>query len=188
MTSPNPPRLDPAQWLEAYGDYLYQYAFKRLRSAEAAEEVVQDTFFAALRSRDQYSGAGAERAWLLGILKRKVIDVFRARSRVKTVSVEEQNVDITELLFSQNGHWKVRGQGQVPTPDRASQNAELWAAFEACLEVLPRRQADVFAMREVDGLKSEEICKELDITPSNLWVLLHRARLSLANCLKSKDV
>ena len=173
---------DPSRWVDEYGDFLYRFAMSRLRSPEAAEEVVQETFFAALKALDQYAGRGAERAWLLGILKRKVVDVIRQRSRSKTVA--DDGDDLSEQLFDQKGSWRSDPRVFGPRPAAALESAEFWDAFRNCLETVPQRQADAFALRELDGKPGEEVCKDLEITPSNLWVLLYRARMRLANCMK----
>lgn len=179
--------LDPAGWLARHGDYLFRYAMIRLRGAEAAEEVVQETFVSALRAKDQYSGRGAERAWLLGILKRKIIDAVRARRRESARGgAEEEGFDPTAALFDQTGHWRQHPASFELPPEADLERAEFWAAFRACLGSIPQRQADLFALREIDGLSTEEICKELAITPSNLWTMLHRARVALARCLKPR--
>ena len=178
--------LDPAQWVNRYGDYLFQYALKRLRSTESAEEAVQETFVAGLRYRDQYAQRGEERAWLLGILKRKIVDVVRARARQKTFDVADDDHDISNVLFDHRGRWKGDPRICGCAPHQRLESQEFWEAFRSCLEGLPPRQADVFSLRELDAKSSEEVCKDLEITPSNLWVLLHRARLRLAHCLKSR--
>ncbi len=58
--------------------------------------------------------------------------------------------------------------------------------FEGCLGTLPELQAEVFSLRVMDDVKSEEICKVLSISSTNLWVLLHRARALLRACLEAK--
>ena len=176
--------IDPERWVDEYGDYLYRYAMSRLRSPQAAEEVVQDTFYAALKSRQQYAGRGVERAWLLGILKHKIVDVIRGRSKLETGA--DATDDITVRLFDQRGNWREDPRVFGPQPGDALERQEFWDTFRLCLDTAPQRQADVFALRELEKKSSEEICKELQISPSNLWVLLHRARLHLANCMKSR--
>ena len=179
-------RLDPSQWVDAYGDYLFRYARSRLRDPEASEEVVQETFVAGLKGADQYSGRGSERAWLLGILKRKVIDHVRRRSRAAVGSQREFGDDLTEQLFDHTGHWKNDPRIFGENPGAALESNEFYRALQSCLDALPSGQADVFTLREVEGEKSADVCKVLGITPSNLWVLLHRARLRLATCMKQK--
>ncbi len=174
--------LDPATWVESYGDSLYRYALSRLRNAEAAEEVVQDTFVAALAAVDQFSGKGAEGAWLLGILKRKIVDFVRARNRNTSATDDE---DPTNLLFDEKGNWRSDPRIFGTQPEALLQRAEFWQILRQCLSGLSQRQADVFTLREMEGISSETICKELDLSSSNLWVLLHRARLRLSACMKS---
>ncbi len=177
--------LNPAAWVDEHGDYLYRYAISRLREGEAAEEVVQETFVAALRHVDQYQAKGSERAWLLGILKRKIIDLIRARNRTTSLDAEDA-ADPSEALFDRGGSWQkeIRSAGHAPLD--SLEREEFWLILRACLETLPARQADVFVLREMNDQSTEEICKELEITASNLWVMLYRARLQLSNCMKSR--
>jgi len=99
--------LNPAEWVDRHGDYLYRYALSRLRDAEASEEVVQETFVAGLKHVDQYAGSGSERAWLLGILKRKIVDHVRLRSRASSMDAGDSSDDFSESLFDNRGFWKV---------------------------------------------------------------------------------
>jgi len=176
--------LDPEKWVDAYGDYLFRYAKSRLRDANAAEEVVQETFVAGVRSQKQFKGHGSERGWLLAILKRKIIDYVRKRSKNRHQTNFDDH-DPTNQLFDENGRWN---KGVLPdiSPDRQMQAKELWQVVRDCLSHLPQGQADVFVLSVMEELESEEICKQLDITPSNLWVRLHRARLGLAKCVSHK--
>lgn len=185
LTEANNNALNPASWVDKYGDYLYRYAVSRLRNSEAAEEVVQDAFVAALQHVDQYAARGTERAWLLGILKRKIIDLVRARNRTISLTEEDSN-DLSEALFDLSGSWRneVRSAGYAPLD--SLEREDFWRIMQGCLGALPARQADVFVLREMDDQSTEEICKELGITASNLWVMLHRARLQLCHCMKSR--
>lgn len=177
--------IDPAEWVDRYGDTLYRFALSRLRNADSAEEVVQETFVAALRAHDQYSGEGAEGAWLLGICKRKIVDLIRRRSRPDAASGGELGTDPSASLFDTKGNWRLDPRITKGRPEAALEREEFWQAFRGCLKGLPQRQADVFTLREIDEMAGDEICKELGITASNLWVLLHRARLQLTRCMKS---
>jgi RNA polymerase sigma-70 factor (ECF subfamily) len=183
-TPPEKPHIDPTRWLELYGDYLFRFALSRVRDPEAAEELVQQTLVAGFRAAGQYAGTGTEKAWLLGILKRKIIDAIRSRQRQATVPLGEQNDDFMGTLFDSTGHWRSNPRFIGPDPSAALEKSEFWDAFRQCLGKLPGRQADVFVLRELDDQASEEICKELSLSTSNLWVLLHRARLALARCLE----
>lgn len=177
--------LNPVEWVDRHGDYLYRYALSRLRDAEASEEVVQDAFVAGLRSVKQYAGTGTERAWLLGILKRKIVDHVRQRSRSRSTELDGTE-DFSESLFDNRGFWKTDPRIFGSDPSASIEKQEFWRVFRKCLDALPDRQADAFTLREMDGKGSEEICKDLEVSRSNLWVLLHRARLRLANCMKTK--
>jgi len=178
-------RLHPDAWVDTYGDYLFRYAVSRLRDGEAAEEAVQDAFVAALRHVDQFTGRGSERAWLLGILKRKIIDLIRTRNRMSSLSDEDAN-DPSEFLFDRQGSWQQNRSSAGSQPLDSLEREEFWRILRECLDTLSQRQADVFVLREMDDHKTEEICKELEITASNLWVLLYRARLQLSSCMKSR--
>jgi len=146
-------------------------------------------FFAVLvaaRIGDRLSGCGAEGAWLLGICKRKVIDDIRRRNRPDTAAGGDFGSDPTEAVFDEKGNWRFDPSVVKGRPESALLRAEFWQAFRACLKRLSQRQADAFTLRELEELGSEEICKNLQISTSNLWVLLHRARLVLTQCMKSK--
>ena len=177
--------LEPNAWVDQYGDYLYRYALSRLRNGEAAEEVVQQSFLAGLQHADQFAGKGSERGWLLGILKRKIIDFIRQRNRTTSLA-EDDGGDPSEAIFDGKGNWQPELRSAIRGPLDSLEREEFWRILRGCLETLPARQADVFVLREMDELSTEVICKDLEITASNLWVLLHRARLRLATCLKSR--
>lgn len=174
---------DPEQWIAEHGDFLFGFAFTRLRDEEAAEEVVQQTLFSAFKAINQYSGKGAFRAWLTGILKRKIIDFLRSRSRETSTGLED-GPDITEQLFDEKGKWKNDPRIFGDSPSTGIESDEFWEVFNGCLKKLPGKQGSVFCLREIDDETTEDICEALKITSSNLWVLLHRARLGLARCLK----
>lgn len=177
--------IDPERWVDDYGDYLYRYAFSRLRNTTAAEEVVQETFLAGLRFQDRYKGDGAERAWLLGILKRKLIDYVRQRNRYDRDGSYEDSHDPSARLFDHNGNWKAGVFGGLQ-PDEQAEASEIWDVVRSCLDHLPKGQADAFVLSVMEHMDADQICHELQITESNLWVRLHRARLGLARCVGSK--
>lgn len=176
---------DPTQWVDQHGDTLYRYALSRLRNPDAAEEVVQETFVAALHARDQYSGRGSQGAWLLGICRRKVVDYVRRRSRPDAAMRGDAGPDPSEALFDQRGHWRSDPRILGRRPEETLERDEFWQALRHCLQGLSQRQADAFVLRELEGMKTKEICEELGVSASNLWVLLHRARLGLTRCLQT---
>lgn len=185
LNASNNTAIDPSTWVDEHGDYLFRYAFSRLRDANAAEEVVQETFLAGIRFLDRYNGRGAERAWLLGILKRKLVDHVRMRARFARDGVSHDGSDPTSQLFDAQGSWK-KGAFPSELPERAMESKELWDIVRNCLDHLPTGQADVFVLSVMEDMDTDQICRELEITPSNLWVRLHRARLGLARCVGAR--
>jgi RNA polymerase sigma-70 factor (ECF subfamily) len=171
-------------WVEQYGDFLFRYALKRLRDENAAEEVVQEAFLNGIKYYSQYSGKGSQQAWLLGILKRKIIDFIRKRNKHKHDQSDEH--DPSNQLFDQHGNYHKDASSWSSSPDRNLQSSELWAIVKGCLTHLPQSQADVFTLSVMEELDSDQICKELAITQSNYWMRMHRARLGLANCVGSQ--
>jgi RNA polymerase sigma-70 factor (ECF subfamily) len=173
---------DPAEWVDRYGDLLYSYALLRVRRPEVAADLVQETFVEAWKARDSFAGRSAVGTWLVGILKHKVLDHLRREARRTGVPLDT----LDEQFFTRRGFWKA-GPGHWPgDPAAALERAEFWEVFRACLAGLPETLADAFVLREIDGLDGDEICKILDITPTNLWARLHRARLHLRACLERR--
>jgi RNA polymerase sigma-70 factor (ECF subfamily) len=182
---------DPGVWLDQHGDYLYKYAHFRLRDASAAEDAVQETFLAAIKAYSKYEGRGSERTWLVGILKHKITDHFRKSIREAPIgeTESEDGPEHAEFFTRTDGwdrHWN---NDYAPTewhstPEQLVEQTDFWKVFNDCLSPLPARTASVFTLREVDGLTSEEVCELLQISANNLWVILHRARLHLRNCLE----
>lgn len=181
MTEPE--RIPPDLWVDQYGDYLFRYALARLQNENAAEEVVQETFLAGVRAHSQFRGQGSEQAWLLGILKRKIVDWIRVRRKHATLGGQNDD-DVQSDLFDDDGNWNT--SPRFPSPEQGLSNKELWQVVQGCIKTLPKGQADVFVLSVMEELDSDEICRELSITPSNFWVRLHRARLRLANCVSSR--
>jgi RNA polymerase sigma-70 factor (ECF subfamily) len=178
-------RIDPSQWVDTYGEFLFRYAMSRLRDSNAAEEVVQETFLAGVRFHQQYSGHGSEQGWLTGILKRKIVDHVRARMR-RSGTRSLGDADPSDLLLDNNGGGNTNATSWSPAPNAKIELAELWGVVKDCLQTLPVGQADVFTLSVVEEMGSDEVCNQLAITPANFWVRMHRARLSLAKCVGSR--
>jgi RNA polymerase sigma-70 factor (ECF subfamily) len=174
----------PDTWLDDHGAALYKYALAQTRDTHKAEEAVQETLLAALQARDRFSGGASVRTWLIGILKHKIIDLFRLEAR--TVALDDTDADEAEAAlednFAPDGHWSLR-LADWGDPVRTLENAQFIAILQRCLNALPPRLARLFWLREVMEEETENICKELAITPTNLWTMLHRGRLGLRQCL-----
>ena len=178
---------DPEHWADLYGDYLYRYALLRTREPSAAEEVVQETFLAALQARKRFAGQSTERSWLVGIIKHKIVDHFRKALRETPTDDLDRMGEGADDAFDQRGHW--RRDRDIPAawpedPGAAIEQSEFWDVLKRCLGELPPRMVQVFTLREMDEVSTEEICSTLKITPNNLWVLLHRSRKHLRACLE----
>lgn len=173
---------DPATWVDRHGDALFRYARLRAVDRAQAEDLVQETFLAALRARTKFAGRSSERSWLIGILKHKIVDHLRSRARERPASELEESGHTLEELFNSRGKWKVNWTN-VANPRAILERKEFWTMFHCCLSRLPEQLAAIFSLREMEDLSSEEVCQTLDLTPGNLWVSLHRARLRLVRCL-----
>ena len=180
--------LNPETWVEEYGDYLFRYANSRMRDANAAEEVLQETLLAGVKYSGQYSGKGSVRGWLIAILKRKIIDHFRARKKHASANISEEQdaFDPSAVLFDQQGNWKPGSFKWAPSPDRDLEMSELSGIVQECLKTIPQGQADVFVLSVMEEMDSQSVCEQLGISDSNLWVRMHRARLGLAKCVSEK--
>jgi len=180
--------VDPERWVDDHGDYLYHYALSRLRDPIQAEDFVQESLLAALKNYKRFEGRSTERSWLTGILKNKILDHFRKAGRETSFTDLEFYRDEEEQTFENQAfpdHWNATA---APTEWDAAgsmlDKEEFWRVFHECSGRLPDRIARVFLLREVDGMPSAEICTALNITDSNLWVMLHRARMALRRCME----
>lgn len=178
---------DPNTWLDQHGDALFRYALLRIRNITLAEDMVQETLLAALKARVDYAGASSERTWLIGILNHKVIDHFRLIHREQPLAEDlPDDYGISDELFDERGHW-MNTPSSWSNPEQAFEQQKFWETLAECVARLPPRLAELFILREVNGLDTEEICKVLDIsTTNNAWVMLSRARMQLRQCLEVK--
>lgn len=178
-------QLNPNSWVDQYADYLFNYAIGKVSDVETAKDLVSETFLAGLKSAKNYKGEAAERTWLIAILKRKVIDYYRKSNSKKGRA---------EVRMNLGGHDENEGdwlEEKVADPNGNSgsdsiENEELGLALQVCIDKLPQKQSQVFKMKTIQGISTEEICNEMGINPSNLWVMVHRARTALMECLNQK--
>jgi len=178
------PKLDPDQWVKEHGDYLFSFAISRISSREVAEDLVQETMMSAFQAKEKFRGDSSERTWLISILKRKVIDHYRKQSRNPEVLS-----DTTSFFYtggSQAGSWDKEHAPTSWDQYRIDDEDEegLLKVIQYCISLLPGKMQNTFSMKTLDEISTEEICKELGISESNLWVLLHRARLQLRECVE----
>lgn len=181
MTEPS----SPDSWLDEHGDALYGFAYVRLRDREAAEDAVQETLLAAWRSRENFAAASSERTWLIGILKHKLADHWRRTARRPSESLDTDDQLIEQTFdMAKGGEWRV-APSAWEDPDAALEQQQFWQILVDCVDALPPAQAQAFSLCELDGIKGEEACKAMNVAATNLWVMLHRARLRLRQCLEN---
>lgn len=177
---------DVESWLTRHGDVLFRFAMLQVRNEDVARDLVQETMLAAWKGRASYQGRAADKTWLIAILKNKIADHFRASAREVPLD------DIPEAgLAEDDDDWAEDGHFAVPPaawrdPEGALAQTQFWTVVEQCLAGLPAAQRAAFLLREVHGESNERVCKELGVTASNAWVLLHRARHRLRACLEQR--
>lgn len=175
--------LTPEKWVDNYADYLYNYSITRVNDSDIANDLVQETFFAGLKSAKNFEGKSSEKTWLTSILKRKVIDYYRKINSIKG----QAEVKVSFIQDGEEeGNWI---EERVPQSWKSStekdiENQELKNQLDNCIDNLPKKYAIVFRMKTIQNFETDIICKELDISSSNLWVMIHRARTQLRECME----
>lgn len=174
-----------AQDLDKHRPQLLKYAMLQLRNHAQAEDAVQETMVAAIRGAQGFAGGSSVRTWLIGILKHKIIDSIRKTSREQSLDLDqhESSPGDMDVLFKPDGHY-ADTPADWGNPEETLSRQRFFDVLQECLESLPKATAQAFAMREVMGLDTGEICATLSISDSNCWVLLYRARMKLRECLE----
>jgi RNA polymerase sigma-70 factor (ECF subfamily) len=184
----NPSDPDPFEsQIASHRDYLLRFARLQLRNNAWAEDAVSETLLAALAKPQAFGSRSQLKTWLVGILKHKVIDALRLQGREVSLSPRDEDASADDLLdqalFAPDGHF-AEPPADWGNPEQELGSRQFFAVLEACAGRLPAAQGRLFLMREWLELSSEEICKELALTPTNLYVQLHRARQRLRECLE----
>jgi len=174
--------INPEKWVDRYADYLFNYTIVRINDREMANDLVSETFLAGLNSMKNFKGEASERTWLISILKRKIIDHYRRNNSQKG----QAEVKMQFRDSDNEGDWLEERVADLSnmTAEDEMENHELGLAILDCVDQLNEKQATIFKMKTIDGVDTDTICNEFEITPSNLWVIIHRARTSLAKCLE----
>ncbi len=181
--------MDPERWVAEYGDVLFGFAAARVHDPAIAQDLVQETFLAAIKGSGGFAGRSSERSWLFGILRNKLADHYRRQSRETPMAELEAPFPEEAGAFCEHGlgkdGWATRMAPKAwETPDETLVNKEFQEVFKRCLSRLPSKVAQAFSLREVEAMPAEEVCKDLGVSPNNLWVMLHRARMGLRRCLE----
>jgi len=177
--------LNLSAWIEHYSNPLYKYAVMRVADKETAKDLVQDTFLSALKSTDTFRNEASEKSWLYSILKNKIIDYYRSKAR-KSLTYIEKYLGEAHSFFDENGHWDESSLPQSWSIDysHTMESKEFYEVLEKCKNKLAELQNAVFTLKYLEDKDSDEICKELNISPSNYWVLIHRCKLQIRQCLE----
>lgn len=182
--------VDPNAWVDEHGDFLFRYAVVRLRDEAIAEDCVQETLLSAIQALGSYGGKATERTWLTGILKHKIVDHFRRSVREQPLSDEGSEDGNFDEFFNRDGRWKDHWHNDFEpvdwriSPEAALEQTEFMTTFQRCLGKLPERVAGVFALRELEGLDTTDVCEVLQVSTANFWVIMHRARMGLRRCME----
>jgi RNA polymerase sigma-70 factor (TIGR02943 family) len=181
--------LKPEKWVELYADYLYNYAYYRVNKEELAQDLVQDTFLSGLKAQDTYKGQASEKTWLVSILKNKIIDHYKKASTRNESPLKLETYDTPSLDYffnrEKNGHWQSETKPKDwGGNDTTYDSKEFYRVLEDCMEKLPEKWKGIFTMSLLEEADSKLVCKEFNLTSSNFWVIIHRAKLNLRGCLE----
>lgn len=178
---------DRLQRLTAVRPRLVSFALMHLRDRSQAEDAVQEAMMSAIEKNESFAGRSGYETWVFGILKYKILDAMRVQKRHGRWQPleDEDDDDAIDRQFQQNGRWQESARpSSWGEPEAAFETEHFWQVFDACMIALPDNAARVFSLRELMGLSTDDICKELDIKENNCWVILHRARLRLRACIE----
>ena len=184
MNPTSRPGTDPAEF-EAHRTSLLRFALLQVRNPDVAADLVQETMLAALTAAERFAGDSSLRTWLTGILRHKIVDHIRKAGREVSMdaSDDEGGTALLDAMFQDDGHY-VQMPNDWGDPARLLSERRFLEALQRCVDGLPVRTSQAFLMRELMGFETDEICKELAISSTNCWVLLHRARMRLRACLE----
>lgn len=180
-------QLDAEHWAENHRDYLMNFAIGKMRNTAAAEDMVQETFLAAWKARARFAGKASERTWLTRILLNKIADFYRSAARKPSVlqSQLDANSDSGDSALDAINYAQNRDNSPQNSPAMVAEHHEFLKLLDDALSELPEQAASAFRMRELQGLSTDDITSQLQITPNHLWVLIHRAKKGLRERLEA---
>lgn len=175
--------INLSEWVEEYTDDLYSWAIYKVSDPELAKDLVQDTFLAAAEKIDSFRGDSKPKTWLHSILNNKIIDFYRKKVKQPYTADDE----VFSRFFDEGGDWKNEKKPHHWDEDETHllDNEDFKGILKKCLEALPEKWNTCVQLKYLSQKKGEEICQELDITPTNLWQIIHRAKLQLRECIES---
>ncbi|CAN5180653.1 sigma-70 family RNA polymerase sigma factor [soil metagenome] len=181
--------LNPESWIQTYSDELFGYAMSKTDNSELAEDLVQETFLAGLKSAANFKGNSSERTWLYAILKFKIADHYKKASTKYEISdsrISKENESSLNNYFNEDGEWRENASPKDWGTELNSilENKELGLVLQKCIGKLQDNQKSLIMLKMVEEKETEKVCKDLNITPTNFWVIMHRAKLQLRDCLE----
>ena len=177
------------EWVKDYTKDLLQWSITRIGNHTVSEDLVQDTFVSAFESFEKFENKSTAKTWLFGILNNKIADHFRQSSKLNLVNtdytLELTLQKITDSLFTSDGGW----DPSKLNPDwSANKNLlddpEFNKIMAICMDDLPAKWRYIITSKYIDGKDTKEICQDLEITQTNYWQIIHRAKLLLKVCIE----
>ena len=181
--------LNPAKWVGLYADYLYKYAYYRVNNDELAQDLVQDVFLSALKGKDTYKGEASEKTWLVSILKNKIIDHYKKASTRNESPLQLNTYEAPSYDYFFNtksvGQWNKESMPKDWANGETNfDTKEFYKTLANCLSELPEKWKGVFSLSLLEDADSKIVCKEFNLSSSNFWVIIHRAKLQMRACLE----
>ncbi len=172
-----------SEWVELHTAELYSWALHKVSDPELAGDLVQDTFLAAAEKVSAFKGNSTPKTWLFSILNNKIIDHYRKKAR-QPVHLDNQ---IFSEVFDQGGDWKKEKRPADWHEEESNllDDEEFQQILKKCMDELPERWNACVKLKYLMNKNGEEICQDLDITPTNFWQIIHRAKLQLRNCVET---
>ena len=186
----NSKTLDPTKWIENHGDVLFKYSLRYVKDKATAEDLVQETLLAAIKGAKSFAGSSSEQTWLIGILKNKISDYYRKAYRDASSEKLTAVIDPDELDFISKGtgigSWNAdrRPADWNVDPNDPVEQKQFWIYLNNCLDKIDPKLAIVYSLKDIYEIEYKEVCNILTVNPTNLRVMLHRARKLLRNCFE----
>jgi RNA polymerase sigma-70 factor (TIGR02943 family) len=181
---------NPTNWVKLYASELFRFASSKITDTALAQDLVQETFLSALQAQESFRGDSSEKTWLMAILKNKIIDHFRKSSKAAiTISIDEEKAgdsDPHHYFFNEKGHWRkeMAPKAWISDINSRQEQIDFFSILRGCMNKLTGMGKKVFHLKYLEEKESAEVCKELAISTSNYWVIIHRAKLQLRSCLE----
>ncbi len=175
------------KWVYQYGDLLFSWSISKTKNKELSEDLVQETFIAALKSFESFENRSQPKTWLISILNNKIIDYYRKEKTRSFINSEKNGVAIADMMYNENNFWVENDI--IPFWEHEAEllkNEQFEADVMQCLNELPEKWNLALTYKYFTDKKADEICKELDITSSNYWQIIHRSKLLLKKCVEAK--